>query len=249
MDGHGGLAASKMVSSELPSLLSNELVINQQSVPNALEEAWEKVCKMYQEQCTDPELCVADYDPLLGVLMANTGSEDLVAGTTASVMALDEKTGKLTMLNCGDSRTMVINSQGRVQFTTKDHTPQTEDTRLCEGIKAGLDYSLPKCRMSRWFLTVGDYEYSVGRSLEGPFATSKGIVSDPDLTTIPVECGEILISASDGLWEVMDSDEVAIDISTMRAQGMTAKDTARTLCSMALKKGTSDNVSAVMVFL
>jgi len=249
MDGHGGLAASTMVSSELPSLLSNELIINRRSVPNALEEAWERVCKMYQEQCTDPDLCVADYDPRLGALMANTGSEDLVAGTTASVMALDEKTGKLTVLNCGDSRTMVVNSQGRVQFTTKDHTPQTEDKRLCEGIQAGLNYSLPKCRMSRWCLTVGDYEYSVGRSLEGPFATSKGIVSDPDVTTIPIKCGEILVSASDGLWEVMDSDEVAIDINKMRAQGMTAKDTARTLCSMAIKKGTSDNVSTVVIFL
>lgn len=249
MDGHGGLAASTMVSSELPSLLSTELVINRRSVPDALEEAWEGVCNMYKEQCSDPDLCVAEYDPRLGTLMANTGSEDLVAGTTASVMALDEKTGKLTVLNCGDSRTMIVTSEGKVQFRTKDHTPQTEGKRLSKGIEAGLDYSLPKCKMSRWCLTVGDYEYSVGRSLEGPFATGKGIVSDADVTTIPTNCGETLMSASDGLWEVMDSDEVAIVIQKMRTQGMSAKDTARAICSMALKKGTSDNVSTVIIFI
>merc|ERR1712183_755815 len=99
------------------------------------------------------------------------------------------------------------------------------------------DYSLPKCRLSKWSLSVGAYEYAVARSLEAPFATSKGIVSDPDITQHLVEAGEALLSASDGLWEVMDSNEVALDLYKMRKQGMSASDSAKALCSMAIKKG------------
>jgi len=249
MDGHGGAAASTLVSTEMPKLLSNELVVNRRSVPEALEESWSSVCETYQQQCTDPDQCLADYDPKEGRLMANTGGEDLFAGTTVSVMALDEKTGKLTVLNCGDSRSLVATSNGSVRFTTRDHTPQSEEQRLVEGIEAGFNYSLPKCRVARWSLSVGAYEYSVARSLEGPLATSKGIVSDPDVTKLSADSGEILLSASDGLWEVMDSNEVALDLHKMRKQGMSASDAAKALCSMALNKGTSDNVSAVVVFL
>ena len=249
MDGHGGTAASMKVASELPGLLSNELVVNRRSVQDALQDSWETICLSYRQQCSGGEECAAEYDSREGILFANTGSEDLVAGTTISAMALDEKTGKLTTMNCGDSRSIVVNEKGELKFATRDHTPKEELERLEKGAEEGLSYSIPKCRLSKWWLSVGDYEYSVARSLEGPFATSKGIISDPDFTTVGVEVGDILLSASDGLWEVMDSSEVAIDLLKMRQLGMPARDIARKLCSLALRKGTPDNISAVVVLL
>ena len=54
--------------------------------------------------------CVAEYDAQDGVLLASTGSEDLVAGTTASVATLKEN--ELTVLNCRDSRTLLVNKGG-----------------------------------------------------------------------------------------------------------------------------------------
>lgn len=253
MDGHGGTAASSLVARELPGLLANQLVVQnrQRSVTEAMEGSWRTVCALYQQRCEeDGESCVADYDPREGTLMAETGSKDLTAGTTCSTFALDETTSQLTILNCGDSRSVVVSSGGSVRFATADHTPRSEERRLMEGVERGLAYSLPQCRLSRWWLKVGDYEYSVGRSLEGPLATSKGIVSDPDVTTLAAEAGEILVSGSDGLWDVMDSSEVAMDLHKMRhGEGMSARDAARALCSAALRKGTTDNVSAVVVFL
>ena len=114
----------------------------------------------------------------------------MIAGTTIYVMALDEKAGKLTVLNCGDSYSLVISTsnnnnndnKGSVKFVTRDHTPQSEEQRLSDGIHAGMDYSPSECRVSRWYLAVNNYTYSLGRSLQGLFATSKGIVSDPDIT-------------------------------------------------------------------
>lgn len=249
MDGHGGTAASTKVSTELPDVLTSQIVIDRQPLEQALLDSWDRICQSYQQQCIDEEECIADYDASEGVLMANTGSETLIAGTTASVMALDEITGELVTLNCGDSRSMVVTSNGKVQLVTQDHTPQTEEERLMQGVSAGLEYSLPKCRISKWTIAAGRYEYSVGRSLEGPFATSKGIVSDADISKTSIAPGEILVSATDGLWEVMDSEEVALDLYKMRQQGHNAKDAARSLCSMALKKGAADNVSAVVVYV
>jgi serine/threonine protein phosphatase PrpC len=251
MDGHGGVAASQMVSKKLPSVLTNELVVQnrQRSVTHAMEEAWTVVCENYRASCQIDE-CTADYDPREGILLAETGSKDLTAGTTCSIFALDETTSDLTVLNCGDSRCVIVKADGSVRFASQDHNPQHEERRLQQGIENGLDYSLPQCRLSRWWIKVGDYEYSVARSLEGPFATSQGIISDPEVSTLSARQGEILVSASDGLWDVMDSSEVAIDLQKMRQrEGLAARDAARALCSMAIEKGSSDNVSAVVVFL
>ena len=233
MDGHGGTTASRMVSEDLPGLFSEELVIKDRSrsVSDALEDSWNSICETYQQQCMEEGECIAEYDPMEGILQADTGSEDLTAGTTCSLLALDETSSELTLLNCGDSRSLVVSEKGKVKFATMDHTPQSEESRLVQGISDGLDYSLPKCRLSRWSLKVGDYEYAVGRSLEGLFATSKGIVSDADVSTFTVEAGEILVCATDGLWNVMDSNEVAMDLFQMRKRNnMSAHDAARTLC-------------------
>lgn len=323
MDGHGGTAASTLVASEFPDLLTNQLLLSQRkegrqtkkSVEEALTDTWETICMTYQQQCSsngrssksnnknknnddididdDDDTCVADYDPREGILMANTGSKDLIAGTTASMLAIDEKLGKVTALNCGDSRSLIITTPTittsatsttkmtkkrnvKVLFATSDHTPQSEQKRIMDGIKEGYDYSMPQCQLSKWWIRVGQYEYSVGRSLEGPFASSKGIISDADVTTISLDTTSTsssvgdgidedddddtvegkstrqevtLISATDGIWEYMDSNEVARDLAKMRLQGMSARDAARAICAEALRKGSPDNVSAVVVYL
>ena len=70
MDGHGGTSASAKVSEELPSLLTNQLIVNRRSVPEALEDSWEIICNSYRQQCENEEACSADYDPREGILMA-----------------------------------------------------------------------------------------------------------------------------------------------------------------------------------
>ena len=96
----------------------------------------------------------------------------------------------------------------------------------------------------------------VSRSLEGQFATSKGIVYDPDVSIISLSemidsgssSGGILILASDGLFEVMDSEEVGLDLLLMREKGLSASDAAKKICNIALEKGSKDNISAVIVY-
>jgi len=62
--------------------------------------------------------------------MANTGSADAVAGSTATVFALDKQRGLLAARDCGDSRGLAIDSNGILKFRTVDHKPETEIGRL-----------------------------------------------------------------------------------------------------------------------
>ena len=83
-------------------------------------------------------MCIADYDDREGILDANTGADDLVAGTTATVAALDESNGKISILNCGDSRTLLVDKDGKLAFQSTDHTPEQEMGRLQAGKQQGL---------------------------------------------------------------------------------------------------------------
>ena len=118
-----------------------------------------------------------------------------------------------------------------------------------------MGYSQSECSMRRWSLKVGDYRYAVSRSLEGPLATSKGIVSHPDVTEVDLpsmladRSGAVVVLASDGMFDVMDNEQVGRLALRMREKGMAANDVARSLCETAIEKGTSDNVSAVVVYV
>lgn len=63
MDGHGGTAASTMVMEKLPTLLSNQLLVNRLAIPDALSFSWETICDAYRSECMNGEECIAAYDP------------------------------------------------------------------------------------------------------------------------------------------------------------------------------------------
>lgn len=86
----------------------------------------------------------------------------------------------MTVLNCGDSRTLVIGEpqsarESFVVFETRDHSPddEVEIERLKRGQEEGLDYSIPMCSASGSFMVVGDFQYALARSLEGSFVTGR----------------------------------------------------------------------------
>ena len=169
----------------------------------------------------------------------------------------------MTVLNCGDSRTLLIgelkNNSGDsvVAFETRDHSPddELEIERLQRGKDDGLDYSVPECAMGQSYLRVGDFQYALCRSLEGEYVTSKGVVSTPDVTTLRLSqvlderqnCA--LVLSCDGLFEVMSNEEVGLEVVRMRKEGYKAGEVAKNLCGQALKKGSYDNISTIVVYL
>ena len=209
---------------------------------------------------------MVDYDPIEGILYAETGSLDLIAGTTATLAAISlnpSGASEMTVLNCGDSRTLVVGEckddshASVIAFETRDHSPddELEIQRLQRGKDEGLDYSVPECAMGQSYLRVGDFQYALCRSLEGTYVTSKGVVSDPDVTTLQLSqmldnrqyCAVVL--ACDGLFEVMSNEEVGREVIRMRKEGYKAGEISKNLCGQALKKGSYDNISTIIVFL
>lgn len=269
LDGHGGTAASESVAKIMPPLFSEELELSDgesnDAIREALEKSWELTCTTYRDICENGE-CVVDYDPTEGILYAETGSKDLIAGTTATLAAISlspSGTSEMTVLNCGDSRTLVVGevkdnpSESVVAFVTRDHSPddELEIQRLQRGQDEGLDYSVPECAMGQHYLRVGDFQYALCRSLEGAFVTSKGVVSDPDITTVALSqilderqhCA--LVLSCDGLFEVMSNEEVGREVVRMRKEGYKAGEIAKNLCGQALKKGSYDNISTIVVYV
>ena len=250
LDGHLGAAASSFVRDHLAPTFSQELSEHgSDPTVKLLEATWNELCDSYRRSCEE-ESCTADYDPMEGRLQAFTGSNNVVAGTTAVMIAYDAQERQLSVLNCGDSRGVVVNKEGEIVFATQDHSPGTELQRFEQGILDGMPYKLPECSLSRWTVPVGDYNYAVSRSLEGSFATSRGIVSSADIARVPVEPGLTAVLATDGLWEVIDSQEAASILQRLRyRQNELASDAAKILTSLAIAKGSSDNVSVIVLYL
>ncbi|KAL9187594.1 hypothetical protein ACHAXT_001697 [Thalassiosira profunda] len=219
----------------------------------------------YRNGCDELETCVADYDPREGIVLAAMGAKDVIAGSTATMCAVsvsEDGADELAVLNCGDSRTLVVgrpregtSKDSVVHFSTRDHSPscEVEIERLSRGKDKG--YSQPQCSMGRWRIKVGDFQYGLARSLEGSFTTSKGITSEPDVSAVNLSetLAErelvTLILASDGLFEVIDNEEAGRIATACREEGLEASLAAKQLCLKAIDKGSPDNVSVVVVYL
>ena len=151
----------------------------------------------------------------------------------------------------------IVGDSSIVVFETIDHSPVNvvEIERLSRGKDLGLDYSIPENSMSGSYLRVGDFQYALARGLEGTYVTSKGIVSDPDVANIDLTTALAgrqyisLVLACDGLLEVMTSEEIARQVVLLRRAGYKADEVAKNLCGQALKKGSYDNISVVVLHL
>ena len=204
----------------------------------------------------------------LRLLIHSSSSKNEEAGCTATVAAISMNptsgANELTILNCGDSKTILIGepivdagSDSVVLFDTRDHSPddKIEIERLSRGKELGLDYSIPEDSPYGSYMRVGDFQYALCRSLEGSYVTSKGIVSDPDITKVNLASAlagrqhNAIVLACDGLLEVMSSEEIGREVVLMRKAGYKAGEVAKNLCGQALKRGSYDNISVVVVHL
>mmetsp|Transcript_13894 Transcript_13894/g.19293 ORF Transcript_13894/g.19293 Transcript_13894/m.19293 type:complete len:114 (-) Transcript_13894:340-681(-) len=76
------------------------------------------------------------------------------------------------------------------------------------------------------------------------------IIATPDVTEICVTTeDDILIVASDGLWDVYDSGEAIGTARVMLEEGATLEEAAKSLCENAIAYGSEDNVAVVIIDL
>jgi len=249
-DGHGGPHAALLCRERLHRILTAELMSEPDTA--VIEEAqWQRAMVSAFSRMDDEVsgLC-SEQD--------NDGENDAkvpdTVGSTAvvAVVGLDQ----IVVANCGDSRA-VLSRRGEAIPLSIDHKPNRAD------------------EMARIEADGGRVIFWNGYRVMGVLATSRSIgdrylkpyvIPEPDVT-FRRRCpdDECLILATDGLWDVV-SNEMACDIARRclagrlvrkRSDGLSAAAVdenpaamaAALLTKLAFSRGSSDNISVVVVDL
>mmetsp|Transcript_10398 Transcript_10398/g.18931 ORF Transcript_10398/g.18931 Transcript_10398/m.18931 type:complete len:596 (+) Transcript_10398:308-2095(+) len=185
-------------------------------------------------------------------------------GSTAVATLLHEANdGKRTLLsaNIGDSRG-ILSRQGRAIDLTRDHKPNDDKEKariLAMGEKIEWDHY---CKVHRV------RNLSLSRAIGDRFA-KPAVSGEVEIKQFPIhdDKDEFILLASDGLWDVMRSQEVAsyvhkrlnappkdgADINCKEDMAsltyLRRKNMSRFIANEALRRGSGDNISVVIVWL
>ena len=224
-DGHGGKGAAEFAADNMPRIVAEELERSARSGGRAAVEG--AVRRAYLR--TDEEFSTTP-----------SKNREQAGGGACCVTALLREGGRqLVVSGAGDCRA-VLSRGGRAEALTDDHRASRQDERdRIEALKGGL---VLNCR-------------GVWR-VQGSLAVTRGIgdahlkpwvVAEPETRTVDVgaDC-ELLILASDGLWDKVGNQE-AVDAAAASSGDLPAA--CRRLVDMAVSRGSSDDISVLVVQL
>eukprot|EP00405_Crypthecodinium_cohnii_P039936 CAMPEP_0206561254 /NCGR_PEP_ID=MMETSP0325_2-20121206/21505_1 /ASSEMBLY_ACC=CAM_ASM_000347 /TAXON_ID=2866 /ORGANISM="Crypthecodinium cohnii, Strain Seligo" /LENGTH=658 /DNA_ID=CAMNT_0054063161 /DNA_START=33 /DNA_END=2009 /DNA_ORIENTATION=- len=185
---------------------------------------------------------------------ANAGST--VVG--ALVAQKEDGTFHVKLANCGDSRGLIIKDPDEecesspVLLATADHKPnKSREQRRIEAAGGTVTGNrVPRVdgriAVSR---AIGDFDLKADKRLK---PSDQKVTCDPDVYEIAdVPSGSLLVLACDGVWEVMTSKSVAKKVREQLHSNPAAdlKDVAASIVSHSYKKGSSDNLTVMIVRL
>jgi protein phosphatase 2C family protein 2/3 len=180
------------------------------------------------------------------------------SGSTACIACV--RGNELTVANLGDCRAVLATSDGRSLPLSRDHKPSCEHerTRIEKSGGAAAFGRIDGLSVSRG---VGDFNFKSQANVYGGGGELSNVA---DILTLPItdDCTCVII-ASDGLWDKVSNQEavnVALRHIAPRDSGNHAtahastprdvtKSAARDLVDLAVHRGTSDNVSAIVIKL
>lgn len=160
--------------------------------------------------------------------------------TVVCALILPSTQGRtLFAANAGDARAVLarvaVDGNWEAIRLTRDHKPDVyeESVRVAQAggwvMRGRLDGSLAVSR------ALGDFNYK-----------DRGLIADPDVVGCELdERHQFLILACDGLWDVVSDDEAVMVIRDMD----NSRAMAQTLVDLAMAKGTTDNVTVMVVKL
>lgn len=144
-----------------------------------------------------------------------------LSGTTATIAIIDQAVGSMVTAHAGDSKLMLTRA-GEVAFETVDHVVDANAERrvvayggevreLDGSANAGVQrifmrgQNLPGLAMSR---SLGDIE-----------AHNIGALAEPEIGgPMPIQHGDVLILASDGVWDKLPREFVAANVGMSKAE-------------------------------
>ncbi len=226
-DGHNGKEASAFAAQNLHSLLLKSKHFPH-DIPKALTRAFLETERLILK-------------------------EEFVAGTTAVVAVIDGN--DLHVAHVGDSRAMLCHN-GEAICLTIDHNAHTNDEEFYRLPKrAQCLYRNPRTnhirRYVKYIFPDGSLlGLAVTRALgDKLFKDAKlGVRADPDVCSRTLdEAMPFLVLACDGVFDVMSNDQVIDFVGNILREHSCPMMASKALVECAIKRGSTDNVTAVVV--
>jgi serine/threonine protein phosphatase PrpC len=255
-DGHGGPAVSILASRLLSKRLQQDLDAKQGSTDETSgQTAWHS--EFTRRRAVQTAFLAVDNQLAAKSAAVSSGSTCTAAAIWHKSVEDTSETNKYHVLlaNLGDSRGLVVDFASKhLKGETFDHKPEhdMEHERITQ---AGGVVTSPPDMPSR---INGDL--SVSRSF-GDFRLKDCETLSPDqqkVSPLPdiyeIECqgGDIVVLACDGAFDVLESSEVSALVCNAVAGDDASKDlssVARAVVEEALNRGSTDNVTCVVVQL
>jgi len=235
-DGHGGAGAAIYASAELLAIL-----VSNQKWKDYARLANPANISLLGDALAD---CFMEVDVLLRAKQDNSRGED-TSGCTAVCAVITPMF--IICANAGDSR-CVMGTDNQTINLSEDHKPYDEpERRRIENAGGSVQWKRVDgdLAVSR---ALGDFQYKTRPEFH---AKDQKVSCYPDIRThLRTEQDDVLILACDGVWDVMTSNEAVGIVREIFLSGETNMQlAAEELIDIALKKGSRDNISAVVVQL
>ncbi|CAN6336966.1 unnamed protein product [Urochloa humidicola] len=258
-DGHGGAEVANYSRERLQVLLSQELGRLGEDLREVgevdMKEHWDELfSKCFQR--VDDEVSGRASRLVDGVQESRPVAAENVGSTAVVAIVCSSH---LVVANCGDSRVVLCRGKEPVAMSI-DHKPDRKDERARIEALGGKVIQWNGYRVSG----ILAMSRSIGDRYLKPF-----VIPKPEITVIPrAKDDDCLILASDGLWDVVSNEEackvarrqiqlwhknnsatVSLCDEADECTDPAAQSAADYLMRLALKKGTEDNITVIVVDL
>jgi serine/threonine protein phosphatase PrpC len=155
--------------------------------------------------------------------------------------------------NVGDSRAVLCRN-GTAWDLTRDHKPNDpyEKSRI-EELGGAVVWCGDSDKMGEPILERGIYRVNGNLALSraiGDRSERPSVTADPEIISAPIQDDDdFIILATDGLWDVMDSNDAVDLVQTLREAGHDLHKISTLVVEEALRRGTYDNITVVIIWL
>ncbi len=215
-DGHGGKRTSKFLKDNFSIFFDHELNLTHYDISQSLFNTIKKINK---------------------IILKKSRKGWTSSGSTVNVCVLDKISQQLYILNLGDSRAIVCNTDGS-GYSTIDH--KASDRKERKSIERRGGWVSEDNRVNGTLV--------LSRAI-GDLDVSKYISCKPDLFVLPIERKmRFILQASDGLFDVMTNFELCSVVNKYLDVNWSNKKIVSELMHQSLNvKKSTDNVSIILL--
>lgn len=266
-DGHAGTAAVNFLMENLYYIVETRIDTMSLGLDCTLAERDEALCCPIELHSVLTD-CYCQADIKLLEWLEGQPKEDASSGCTATTALV--RADRVIVANVGDSRA-VLSRKGKALDLSTEHrvygrgpAVESEISRI-ESVGGWIDDGRV-CGILAVSRAFGDSDFK-GKGLHHMLAegvkegmwdeefvssvsfTGDPVSSEPDVfeLTVSQEEDEFLIVATDGLWDVMTSQEVVEYVRNQLRKGNDSSEVAERLASVAVKRRTADNVAVIVI--